>query len=151
MIRSVAFTLTALAMMGAFAVPVHASAISGTFDGDATLTATSTPGIFVQNFTGDGVDTIYGSFTPQSNSTIDFSDPPSIIISSGMFTETFSQGTLFGASSGGGTASGHGTATDMIDRVFTGGTGIFAGATGEATATGTIASTSSTTESVSES
>jgi len=90
----VAATLTALVVMGGLALPVHAGPISGTLSGDSTLTPAGTPGIFVQTFTGDGDDTIYGSFTAQSGSTIDFSDPPHILISSGSFTEVFSQGTL---------------------------------------------------------
>jgi hypothetical protein len=133
-----------------FAAPADASTIpiSGTFAGDSTLTATSTPGIYVQNFSGNGDDTTYGSFTTGSMSTVDFSKPPNIIISDGLFTETFSQGTLFGTSSGNGSASGKGTATFTIDYVFTGGTRLFAGDTGEATLTGTITSTSPTTESI---
>ena len=134
--------------MGGLALPVHAGPISGTLSGDSTLTPAGTPGIFVQTFTGDGDDTIYGSFTAQSGSTIDFSDPPHILISSGSFTEVFSQGTLFGTSSGSGAASGNGTATVTIDLVITGGTGLFAGDTGEITATETITRTSSTTESL---
>jgi len=106
------------------------------------------PGIYVQNFTGDGDDTTFGSFTPASQSTIDFSNPPTILITSGMLTETFSNGTLFGTTSGNGTASGHGTATFTIDFVITGGTGFFAGDMGEATLTGTITSTGPTTESI---
>jgi hypothetical protein len=120
--------------------------ISGTLSGDSILTSTSTPGVFVQNFTGDGDDTTYGSFTPQSQSMIDFSKPPAITISDGMLSLTFVQGTWFGTTSGDGTASGLGTATFEVDFVITGGTGLFAGATGEATITGTI--TSSTTESI---
>ena len=137
----------ALLMMAGFAVPVHASTmITGTFNGDATLTPTSTPGISIQNFTGDGDDTTYDSFTPTSQSTVDFSSPPNITISDGTFTETFSQGKLFGTSSGSGTADGNGTATFTLDFVFTGGTGLFAGATGDATATATITATGATTE-----
>jgi hypothetical protein len=149
MIRSLPATLIALVVIGGLAVPVHATSISGTLSGDSTLTPTAEPGVFVQNFTGDGDDTIFGSFTAQSDSTIDFSHPPTIVISSGSFLETFLQGTLFGTSSGSGTASGHGTATVTMDLVFTGGTGLFAGATGEATARETITSTSATTDSIS--
>jgi len=137
-----------MVVMGGLFVPVQGGSISGTISGDSTLTPKGTPGVFVQNFTGDGDDTTYGAFTPVSQSTIDFSKPPTILISDGMFTETFSKGTLFGTSSGNGTASGAGTATVMIDFVFTGGTGFFAGATGEATFTGTITTTSPTTESI---
>jgi hypothetical protein len=148
MSRPSAVTLIAVVMMGGFALPVRGGVISGTLSGDSTLTPTGTPGVFVQNFTGDGDDATFGSFTPQSLSTIDFSHPPDILISNGNLTETFTQGTLLGTTSGSGTASGHGTATFSIDVVFTGGTGLFAGATGEATITGTITSTSPTTESI---
>jgi hypothetical protein len=150
MTRSVAPTLIAMVVIAGFAVPGHASTIniSGTFSGDSTLTPNGTPGVFVQNLTGDGDDTIYGSFTPTSRSTVDFSTPPNITISAGSFTETFAKGTLFGTSTGSGTASGRGTATFTLDFVFTGGTGQFAGDTGEATVTGTITSTSATTESI---
>jgi hypothetical protein len=147
MIRSVAATVIALVVMVVLAVPVHADSISGSLTGNSALTPTGTPGIFVQNFSGDGDDTVFGSFTPQSQSTIDFSHPPDIVVSNGMFLETFPHGTLFGTSSGNGTASGHGTATITLDFVITGGTGIFARDTGEATVTGTITQTSPTTES----
>lgn len=130
------------------AMPSQASIITGTFTGDSTLTPTGTPGIFVQNFTGNGDDTIFGAVTPQSTSTVDFSSPPSITFSDGSFTETFALGTLLGTSSGSRTASGLGTATFTLNFVFTGGIGLFAGATGDATVTGTITSTSATTESI---
>ena len=72
MTRSVAPTLIAMVVIAGFAVPGHASTIniSGTFSGDPTLTPNGTPGVFVQNLTGDGDDTIYGSFTPTSQSTV---------------------------------------------------------------------------------
>jgi LPXTG-motif cell wall-anchored protein len=142
------FAALVVALAG-LAAPVQAEAISGTFEGDATLTPTGTTGIYTQNFTGDGDDTTFGAFTPTSQSTIDFSSPPNIAISAGTFLETFTNGTLFGTSSGSGTASGKGTATFTIDVVFTGGTGLFTGYTGEATLTGTITQTSPTTESIS--
>src|SRR5262249_50736499 len=66
----------------------------------------------------------------------------------GMATLIFSAGTLFGTSSGRGTVSGLGTATFEVDLVFTGGTGLFTGATGELTITGTIVSTGPTTNHV---
>jgi hypothetical protein len=135
--------------LGGLVVPVQADVITGTFEGDSTLTPTGTPGVFLQNFTGNGDDTTFGLFTPSSNSTIDFSNPPDILISNGTLSETFTDGTLEGTSSGSGIASGHGTATFTIDFVITGGTGNFAGDTGEATLTGTITQTSPTTESIS--
>jgi hypothetical protein len=126
-----------------------AIAISGTFEGDATLTPTGMPGIYTQSFSGDGDDTTFGAFTTTSQSTIDFSKPPNIAVSNGMFTETFARGALFGTSSGAGTGNGSGTATFTIDVVITGGNGIFAGYTGTATLMGTITQTSPTTESIS--
>jgi hypothetical protein len=140
----------ALVVLSGLAVPARAGSLSGTFDGDSTLTLTGSPGIYVQNFTGDGDDVTYGSFTPQSLSTIDFSNPPRILISDGMLLMTFSQGTLFGTGSGSGTGSGHGTATFTVDFSITGGTGLFAGAMGDVTLTGMITQTSPTTESIND-
>src|SRR5271167_1688557 len=116
---TVAATLLALAGMPGFALPIHAGTISGTISGDSTLTSTGTTGVYAQSLTGDGTDTTYGMFTIMSQSTIDFHSPPAITVSSGMFTETFAGGTLFGTSSGDGTASGMSTATVSIDLVFT--------------------------------
>ena len=143
-------TVPILVLMSLWGLAASASAglLSGTFDGDATLTPVS-PGIYTQSFTGDGDDVTYGAFTPSSTSTIDFSKPPQILISDGMLLMTFTQGNLFGTGSGGGTASGNGTATFTIDFVITGGTGLFAGALGEATLMGTITQTSPTTETIS--
>jgi hypothetical protein len=134
--------------VAAFALPLQAEAIGGTFDGTATLTPTGTPGVYVQNFTGDGDDTTFGAFTPTGHSTIDFSNPPNLHLSGSEITETFAHGTLFGTGSGSGTGNGNGTATFTIDFVITGGTGDFAGDTGEAILTGTITQTSPTTESI---
>jgi hypothetical protein len=149
MSRTITIPLVALVVWVGLAARVQADMISGTFSGDAALTPTGTPGVFVQNFTGDGDDTVFGSFTAHSQSTVDFSNPPHITISNGALSEMFAQGVLSGTSSGDGTASGQGTATFTIDFVITGGTGAFAGAMGEANLTGTITSTSATTESIS--
>ena len=146
---SITFSLVALVGLVGMVIPVRAGTLSGTFDGSSTLTPTGTQGVYSQTFTGDGDDTTYGAFTPSSLSSIDFSHPPNITISGGTFTETFAGGTLLGTGSGAGTASGQGTATFTLDYVITGGTGFFAGATGEITLTGTITQTSPTTESIS--
>ncbi len=148
MCRPITATLVAVVIMVGLVFPVQGELISGTLSGDSTLTPTSTSGVFVQNFTGDGDDPTYGSFTPKSQSTIDFSNPPNITISGGMLSLTFAQGTWFGTTSGDGTASGLGTATFEVDFVITGGTGLFAGAKGEATIMGTIITTGPTTESI---
>jgi hypothetical protein len=134
--------------IGSLVVPAHAGPISGEFDGVATLTPTGTPGVFTNNFSGDGIDNTFGAFTPTSQSTVDFSHPPNIVIMNGMIQNAFSLGTLFGTSSGSGMGNGNGTATFTAEFVFTGGTGIFAGVTGFATVTGTITQTSSTTEAI---
>jgi hypothetical protein len=143
---SITAAVVVFVALAGFVLPAHAELLSGTFSGESTLTPTGTPGVFVQNFTGHGVDATFGSFTAQSTSTIDFSRPPSITVSGGILSEVFSQGSFSGTSSGDGTASGRGTATFEADVVITGGTGIFAGATGEVTLTGTITATSPTTE-----
>ncbi len=145
--RPITAPLVALVALGGLVAPVQGGSISGIYSGTATLTPTSTSGVFVDNFTGDGDDTTFGSFMVQSSATVDFSKPPDITLSGGMFMETFSQGTLFGICSESGTASGQGTATFTVDYVYTGGTGLFAGDTGEARITATVTSTSSTTES----
>jgi hypothetical protein len=144
--RPITAPLVALVALGGLVAPVQGGSISGTYSGVATLTPT-TPGFFVQNFTGHGDDTTFGSFVVKSSATVDFSKQPDITLSDGKFSEIFSQGTLFGICSGSGTASGHGTATFTVDYIFTGGTGLFAGDTGEATITATVTSTGSTTES----
>jgi hypothetical protein len=147
--RSITVPLIAIMALWGLVVPADAGSLSGTVDGDSTLTPTSTPGFYIQNFTGDGDDSNYGSFTPFSQSDVDFSKPPNIVFSDGTLTEVFMNGTLFGTTSGTGTANGKGSATFSIDYVITGGTGIFAGAMGEVTLTGTITQTGSTTEAIS--
>ena len=128
--------------------PHHAGmhgAISGTVSGNTTITPTNAPNIVIQDFTGDGNDTVLGSFTMQSQSTVNFSNPLDIIISNGMCSQTFSEGTLTGMCYGSGTTTGVGTGTFTTEIVFTGGTGLFAGATGEMTVTGTEMTTGPTT------
>ncbi|HUK15791.1 MAG TPA: PEP-CTERM sorting domain-containing protein [Bryobacteraceae bacterium] len=135
-------------VLAAIVVPVQAGMINGTFDGNSTLTPTSTPGIFTQHFSGDGDDTLFGSFTASSTSTIDFSQPPNIVVTDSMLRETFGDGTLIGAGTGSGTGNGQGMATFTFEFLVTEGTGIFKGDKGNVTVTGTIVQTSPTTESV---
>jgi hypothetical protein len=147
--RPITATLLALALTGALAAPARADFnTTGTLSGDATLTPTGTPGVFVQNFTGTGDDTTFGAFTTTTQSTIDFRNPPSVLITDGMLTQTFSNGMLFAAGSGSGTANGMGMATATFDLIITGGTGFFLGAKGTETVTTTITLTSPTTTSV---
>jgi hypothetical protein len=143
------YTLLLFAVMLILIAPAYAGSISGTFDGNATLTPTGMPGVYIQNFVGDGTDTMFGEFDVTSMSTVDFSNPPNIVITDGMLLETFGEGTLFGTGSGTGTANGHGMATFMIDFVITGGTGIFAGDHGEAMIKGDITQTGPLTETIS--
>ncbi len=138
--RSITVPLVVLVALGALVVPARAGSISGDISGDTVLTPIS-PNVFLQTFTGEGDDTVLGSFTMQSQSTVDFSNPLDIIISNGTCSQTYSEGVLFGISSGDGTTTGMGTGTFEIEITFTGGTGLFAGATGEVTVTGTEAST----------
>jgi hypothetical protein len=137
-----------LVVVSGIAISAKAGAISGTFDGVATITPTGTPGILTQTFSGDGDDTTYGSFTPTSTSTVDFSDPPKIVITNGMISLVFGSGELDGTSSGTGMGNGSGMATFTADFIITGGTGIFANDVGKVTVTGTLKTTSPTTEAV---
>ena len=140
-------TAILIAAVAPLLTPLYGAAISGSLDGDVTLTPTATPGIFGLNFTGVGSDAAYGAFTPTSTSTVNISSPPNIQVANGMLTETFAHGTLFGTSSGDGTASGAGTAAVTINFLITGGTGFFAGASGDAVVTGNLTATSPTTAS----
>jgi len=121
-----------VALLAALVIPLRASELSGNFDGTGTLTPTGTPGIFTQNFTGDGTDASFGAFTIVGQSTVDFS-------------------TLFGTNSGEGAGNGQGMGTFKGDFVISGGTRAFTGATGEAALNGTITRTSPTTETISAS
>ena len=111
--------LLPLVVMACLIVPAHAGSIEGTFDGTATLTTTNTPMVYIQNFTGDGTDNTFGAFDVTSMSTVDFRNPPNIVITDGMLNEEFAGGTLFGTGSGTGLGNGHGMATFTIDFVIT--------------------------------
>jgi hypothetical protein len=128
--------------------PLQAATLSGSFDGVGTLTPTNMPGIFIQNFIGDGTDTFFGAFTATSMSTVDFTNPPIILITNAMLTQVFAGGSLFGDGSGSGMANGQGSATFTSDFVITGGTGIFEHLHGDVIITGTITQTSPFTEAV---
>jgi hypothetical protein len=137
--------LFVVAWLGA---PVLAQTITGSFDGVGTLTPTNTPGIFTQNFTGDGTDTMFGAFTATSQSTVDFTNPPFIAITNAMLIQMFANGSLFGSGSGSGMANGQGMATFTSDFEITGGTGVFEGLHGDVIITGTITQTGPLTEAV---
>lgn len=137
MIRSLAATVFALVMMGGFAVSAQADStpVSGTLTGTSTLTATSNPDVFDSSFTGTGVDSVSGDYTTTNAGTITFTSPTTFI-SSGTFMDFLAGGTTFGTFSGMGTVTATGSDITLLDLV-TGGTGIFAGETGEITVTGT--------------
>lgn len=147
--RALAAPLLLLLVTACLIVPAYAGSIEGSFDGTATLTPTTTPGVYIQNFVGDGTDNTFGAFDVTSISTVDFSHPPHIVITNGMLNEVFTAGTLFGTGSGSGLANGHGMATFTIDFVITGGTGIFFGDHGSATIMGDITQTGPLTEAIS--
>jgi hypothetical protein len=122
--------------------------LSGNLSGDGVLTPVS-PNVFHQVVTIEGDDALFGAFTGQSSSDIDFSDLSHLVLSNGMLTETFADGTLSGTSDGTGMVTTPGNGTFEADVLFTGGTGSFAGATGEAHITATFVRTSATTVEVS--
>jgi hypothetical protein len=149
MIRSnIAASVISVVLLAFHAGPAQADLISGNFGGASALSSTGTPGEFEQKFVGVGEDDVLGLFAIESESLVDFSDPPNLFIHDGMVTLFFANGSLFGTSSGMGVGSGMGTAVFELDLIFTGGTGIFAGATGEVSIMGTIVRTSPTTESI---
>ncbi|HEV8074809.1 MAG TPA: PEP-CTERM sorting domain-containing protein [Candidatus Acidoferrum sp.] len=146
MIRSLAATLFALVMMGGLAVSAQADSIptSGTITGNSTFTVTANPClcVFDSNFTGSGVDTLSGNFTSTNMGTLIFSSP-TMFTSSGTFIDVFAGGTVFGTFTETGTATGATTSTSTLDTMITGGTGMFAGETGESIVIGTNDTTKS--------
>ncbi len=142
--RSMTLSFMVLVVLGGLTAPVRAGAISGTVSGETNITPIGTD-LVVQDFTGNGNDTVLGPFTMQSQSTVNFTNPLDIIISNGDCSQTFSDGTLYGTCSGSGTTTGPGTGTFQTEIVFTGGTGFFFGATGGMTVTGMETSTGPTT------
>jgi len=146
-------SLTNLAIVTAFVlllatVGAQGSELSGSFDGTGTLTPTGTAGIFTQTFTGDGGDNNFGAFDIVGQSTVDFTNPPNLVITNGVVTLSFAGGTLFGTTSGMGKGNGQGMATFDAEMVITGGTGLFSGASGEATLKGTITQLTQNTEAI---
>ena len=124
------------------AVPVQADsiAISETVTATLTTTATADPAVFLASFAGSGVDSVFGAFTTTNTGTTTFSSPTAFTIGR-TFVDIFAGGTLFGTLTGNGTETGSTSITTFND-VITGGTGIFAGDTGQITGTSTCTSTS---------
>jgi hypothetical protein len=146
MIRSLVSALIALMIMGAFAARVQADSTNsnGTLTGTSTITATANPClcVFDSSFTGSGVDSVSGSFTTTNMGPLIFSSL-TMFTSSGTFEDVLAGGTLFGTFTGSGTVDG----TVTTHSLFTGGTGMFAGDTGESTITSICTTTSPTTSS----
>jgi hypothetical protein len=146
---SIAIPIVVLMALWGLVVPAHAGSISGTFAGSATLTPTSTSGVDILNFTGNGSDTTFGSDSVSLQSTIDFTSPPHFLLTNTTLREVFSGGTLMGTGSGIGINPSTGTSTFSIAIEFTGGTGIFGGVTGGMILHARMSPTSSTTETIS--
>lgn len=111
--------------------------ISGTINAANFLVLTTPPNIFSGTSTGTGVDTTFGAFTFSSAWTTTLTDKADFLVSNGTFVDTYATGTVSGTISGSGTVDTTLATTFTENLVFTSGTGIFAGDTGQATLTGT--------------
>jgi PEP-CTERM motif len=112
--------------------------ISGTISAANFLVLTTPPNTFSGTSKGTGVDTTFGAFTFSSKWTSTLTDPTDFLVSSGTFVDTYATGTVNGTITGSGTVNTSTEATAFTENlVFTSGTGIFAGGTGQATLTGT--------------
>lgn len=134
----VAVALGILVMMLPSALHADTIPISGTITATDLLTLTTPPNTFSGSSTGTGTDATSGMFTFSSTETATIIDPTDFLISNGMVQETFAGGTVFGTFTGSGTINTMTEATMFTENfVFTSGTGIFAGYTGQATLSGT--------------
>jgi hypothetical protein len=140
MLRLVSATLVALA-----GLIIHAQAetisISGTTSSTVTTNLTGTPPanmVGTAPLSGTGSGTL-GAFSITANGTLTVFGPDYITLSvtNGTFTDTFSDGTLFGTDTATGTTNGINT-NSVVSFIFTGGTGAFAGDTGTETSTESI-------------
>jgi hypothetical protein len=128
--RSITAAFVALVVLGGLVALARAGSISGDISGDTVNTPIS-PNIFLQSFSGEGDDTVLGSFAMQSQATVDLGNPLDIVISNGTRSQTHAEGILYGISSGSGTTTGMGTGTFEIEIVFTGGPGCLRGPRGK--------------------
>lgn len=121
--------------VAAFAMPAKANIIdiSGTFSGTGSG---GTPPVFTESFSGDGVDTTFGSFIADEQATVDVTNPSNFVLTDGTFDFIFHQGTLSGTFSGSG-APGSVAITLLIT------SGFLAGDTGSGTGTGSFSDTGS--------
>ena len=111
--------------------------ISGTISATNFLVLTTPPNIYSGTSTGTGFDTTSGAFIFSSAWTTILTDPTDFLVANGTFLDTYATGTLSGTITGGGTVNSTGTTKFSENLVFTSGTGIFAGGTGQATLSGT--------------
>ncbi|HLK60624.1 MAG TPA: hypothetical protein VKU00_28940 [Chthonomonadaceae bacterium] len=137
--------LAALAATCGFVTPAQAQIpLSGSGSGDGTITPLS-GGLLHLSFNLDGTDNLFGSFVGEAGFTVDLSNPANVLIENGTFQDTFAGGTLFGTVTGSGHVVSPGVVDLMDHDVITGGTGIFAGATGDIFTTASVDRTSPTT------
>jgi len=149
MMRSLVVTLAVLVMMAGLTLPTRADTtfVSGTLTGNSVNTPTSNPDVFIDSFTGSGVDSLSGAYTTTSTKDLVFTSLTTFDLLSAPFEDVFSGGTVFGTSSGFGFVTPTGATVSVTFNLITGGTGIFAGDTGETTVTGTGMPTGPTTSS----
>lgn len=139
MLRLVSATLVALA---GFIASVQAATIpfsgteSGTLVEPITLIDSNLVGTAELSGSGSGT---FGSYTFTASSDLTIFGPSftNVSITNGTVTVTYSDGTLLGTTSGTGITNGT-IATDTINVIYTGGTGVFAGDTGTATILETV-------------
>jgi hypothetical protein len=140
MSRSVSATLIALA---ALVLPVQAStiSISGNYTGTviSNLTIVGPNSVGTQTVSGAGNLAPFGSFTFTASNDATFFGPTFVsnTLTNGIFTDTFGGGTLFGTYTGNGLSNPSNT-TELLNYVFTGGTGVFLGDTGSSHGTANI-------------
>lgn len=112
--------------------------ISGTITAANSLVLTSSPNIYSGTSAGTGIDTTFSAFAFSAAETVMVLDPTEFLVSNGTFLETLAGGTLSGTFTGSGTINTSTEETTFVENfVFTNGTGVFAGDTGQATLSGT--------------
>lgn len=135
---ALAISLGFLFLMLPGALQADTIPISGTISASNFLVLTTPPNIFSGTSTGTGADTTFGAFTFSSAETAIITDPTDFLIANGTFVDTYAGGSVSGTFTGSGTINTSTEATTFIENfVFTSGTGIFAGETGQATLSGT--------------
>ena len=126
------FAISAGLLTAVLALPVHADTILDTGTATGTVTTDSASG--TRSVTGSGSG-VLGAFTlAQTNDVVLNTSNGQFTVTDGMFTNTYSGGTLFGTYSGGGTSCGGGLdSCGTFTTLVTGGTGAYSGYTGSLT------------------